>query len=84
MSVFRDCVDYLNICCPAEYIRQTRMQKPEVIAARLGVCVRTVRNWRLWVRKGKIKCENSAQCARPCEPSSTGLPTIVVHRTRRR
>lgn len=63
-EVFRGLSKLQGACCPAEYIRQTRLEPSQSLADFLGVSVRTIRYWRLRTAKGKVKCEKRPNCPR--------------------
>jgi hypothetical protein len=61
---FRFIVRALEICCPYEYLRQTRREASQDLADYLGFDVRTIRYWRLRYRNGIVACERCSDCVK--------------------
>jgi len=78
-GVFRFLVKSIGVCCPHEYIRQTRREPAQSLADYLGLHVRTIRQWRLEDKKGRIKCERCPNC-----PNRPDAVPIELPRQRRR
>ena len=52
----------LGYCCEAFFWRQYAHVSTELIAARLGCAVRTVRRHRQWYNEGKLVCKQQGNC----------------------
>lgn len=65
-SLFRQLVAFEKYCCPWAYVKATQKYVTIDFAEKhLGVSDRTLRYWRLKVRRGKIKCERCTTCRHP-------------------
>ena len=55
-------INGLGYCCVWWFFQYNK--KTALIAIRLGLSSRTVRQWKNRVRSGCLKCDSSARCAR--------------------
>jgi len=78
-SAFRFIVKCQKVCCPYEYLRQTRRESSQNLADFLGFSVRTIRYWRLRYKKELVKCERMSDC-----PNRPDAKPILLQRQRKK
>lgn len=49
-------------CCPWAFFSANKGVQPALLAARLGVSVDTVRDWKRYTAQGRIACKNNGPC----------------------
>lgn len=59
---FSDLIRQANWCCPWAFLQANRKVRTGLVAARLGVSESTVQDWRGYLARGQIKCEDCKEC----------------------
>jgi len=52
----------LGYCCEAFFWQRYAGVSSDLVAARLGIAVRTVNRHRQWYKEGNLKCQDTGDC----------------------